>query len=142
MSTRSPGNWQSVFFINVPVGVLALVLGVLILLDHRAENAPRSFDILGIALLSAAMFCLVWALIKAPTWGWGDGLTWTFIAVSLMGFVLFAVWETKVKEPLIPLALFRSMALSAGVVLMVLMAIAFMGGLFFVTFWAPRSRAP
>ncbi|WTR22204.1 MFS transporter [Streptomyces canus] len=128
-------NWQSVFFINVPVGVLALVLGVLILLDHRAENAPRSFDILGIALLSAAMFCLVWALIKAPTWGWGDGLTWTFIAVSLAGFVLFAVWETKVKEPLIPLALFRSVALSAGVVLMVLMAIAFMGGLFFVTFY-------
>jgi EmrB/QacA subfamily drug resistance transporter len=128
-------NWQSVFFINVPVGVLALVLGVLILLDHRAENAPRSFDILGIALLSAAMFCLVWALIKAPTWGWGDGLTWTFIVASVVGFGLFAFWETKVKEPLIPLGLFRSVALSAGVVLMVLMAIAFMGGLFFVTFY-------
>ncbi|WP_329263432.1 MFS transporter [Streptomyces pseudovenezuelae] len=128
-------NWQSVFFINVPVGVLALVLGVLILLDHRAENAPRSFDLLGIALLSAAMFCLVWALIKAPTWGWGDGLTWTFIVASVVGFGLFALWETKVKEPLIPLGLFRSVALSAGVVLMVLMAIAFMGGLFFVTFY-------
>ncbi|MGC0341087.1 MFS transporter [Streptomyces sp. SLBN-8D4] len=128
-------NWQSVFFINVPVGVLALVLGVLILLDHRAENAPRSFDLLGIALLSAAMFCLVWALIKAPTWGWGDGLTWTFIVASVVGFGLFALWETKVKEPLVPLGLFRSVALSAGVVLMVLMAIAFMGGLFFVTFY-------
>jgi EmrB/QacA subfamily drug resistance transporter len=128
-------NWQSVFFINVPVGLLALVLGVLILKDHRAENAPRSFDILGIALLSAAMFCLVWALIKAPTWGWGDGRTWTFIAASVVGFVLFSFWETRVKEPLIPLALFRSVPLSAGVVLMVLMAIAFMGGLFFVTFY-------
>jgi EmrB/QacA subfamily drug resistance transporter len=128
-------NWQSVFFINVPVGVLALVLGVLILLDHRAENAPRSFDILGIALLSTAMFCLVWALIKAPTWGWGDGLTWSFIVASAVLFTLFAFWETKVKEPLIPLGLFRSVALSAGVVLMVLMAIAFMGGLFFVTFY-------
>jgi EmrB/QacA subfamily drug resistance transporter len=128
-------NWQSVFFINVPVGILALVLSVLILRDHRAENAPRSFDLLGIALLSAAMFCLVWALIKAPAWGWGDGRTWTFIAVSVVGFVLFSFWETKVKEPLIPLALFRSVPLSAGVVLMVLMAIAFMGGLFFVTFY-------
>jgi EmrB/QacA subfamily drug resistance transporter len=128
-------NWQSVFFINVPVGILAVVLGVLILLDHRAENAPRSFDILGIALLSAAMFCLVWALIKAPEWGWGDGKTWLFIAASVVGFALFAFWETKVKEPLIPLALFRSVPLSAGVVLMVLMAIAFMGGLFFVTFY-------
>ncbi|MGX1130414.1 EmrB/QacA subfamily drug resistance transporter [Streptomyces glaucescens] len=128
-------SWQSVFFINVPVGVLAVVLGAMILLDHRAENAPRSFDLLGIALLSAAMFCLVWALIKAPEWGWGDGLTWTFIGASVLGFALFAFWETRVKEPLIPLALFRSVPLSAGVVLMVLMAIAFMGGLFFVTFY-------
>ncbi|MGW8060767.1 MFS transporter [Streptomyces ziwulingensis] len=128
-------NWQSVFFINVPVGVLAVVLGVMILLDHRAENAPRSFDVLGIALLSAAMFCLVWALIKAPEWGWGDGMTWLFLVVSVVGFGLFAFWETKVAEPLIPLGLFRSVPLSAGVVLMVMMAIAFMGGLFFVTFY-------
>ncbi|WP_371580626.1 MFS transporter [Streptomyces sp. NBC_01314] len=128
-------SWQSVFWINVPVGVLAVTLGAWILLDHRAENAPRSFDVLGIALLSGAMFCLVWALIKAPEWGWGDGLTWTFLVVSIAGFVLFAFWETRVKEPLIPLALFRSVPLSAGVVLMVLMAIAFMGGLFFVTFY-------
>ncbi|MFF0794765.1 MFS transporter [Streptomyces spiralis] len=128
-------NWQSVFFINVPVGALALILGLIILLDHRAENAPRSFDLPGIALLSGAMFCLVWALIKAPSWGWGDGRTWTFIAASVLGFALFAFWETKVKEPLIPLGLFRSVPLSAGVVLMVLMAIAFMGGLFFVTFY-------
>ncbi|MGI5454457.1 MFS transporter [Streptomyces sp. CA-249302] len=128
-------NWQSVFFINVPVGAIALLLGLLILLDHRAENAPRSFDVLGIALLSGAMFCLVWALIKAPAWGWGDGKTWAFLAASILGFALFSFWETKVKEPLIPLGLFRSVPLSAGVVLMVLMAIAFMGGLFFVTFY-------
>ncbi|WP_149549736.1 MFS transporter [Streptomyces marokkonensis] len=128
-------NWQSVFFINVPVGVLAVALGAWILLDHRARNAPRSFDLLGIALLSGAMFCLVWALIKAPEWGWGSGWTWGFVFASIAGFGAFAVWETKVREPLIPLALFRSVPLSAGVVLMVLMAIAFMGGLFFVTFY-------
>ncbi|MFJ4919491.1 MFS transporter [Streptomyces sp. NPDC088725] len=128
-------SWQSVFFINVPVGVLALVLGALILRDHRAQNAPKSFDILGILLLSAAMFCLVWAIIKAPTWGWGDGMTWLFIVVSLVCFGLFVFWETKVEEPLVPVGLFRSIPLSAGVVLMVLMAIAFLGGLFFVTFY-------
>ncbi|MUT89482.1 MFS transporter [Actinospica acidiphila] len=133
-------NWQSVFFINVPVGILAVALGVWILLDHRAENAPRSFDVLGIALLSAAVFCLVWAIIKAPEWGWGDLGTWTFIIGSLVGFGLFAFWETKVKEPLVPLTLFRSVPLSAGVVLMVLMAIAFMGGLFFVTFYLQGVR--
>ncbi|MFD4787104.1 MFS transporter [Streptomyces sp. NPDC058459] len=128
-------NWQSVFFVNVPVGLLALLLGTLILLDHRAENAPRSFDLPGIALLSGAMFCLVWALIKAPAWGWGDGRTWGFMGASALLFVVFAWWETRVAEPLIPLTLFRSVPLSAGVVLMVMMAIAFMGGLFFVTFY-------
>ncbi|MEV0096932.1 MFS transporter [Streptomyces sp. NPDC050738] len=128
-------SWQSVFFINVPVGVIALIVGLVILKDHRAENAPRSFDLLGIALLSAAMFCLVWALIKAPAWGWGDAKVWIFLGVSVAAFLFFGFWETKVREPLIPLTLFRSVPLTAGTVLMVLMAIAFMGGLFFVTFY-------
>ncbi|MFF4869405.1 MFS transporter [Streptomyces sp. SID5770] len=129
-------SWQSVFFINVPVGVVALVLGLVILKDHRAENAPRSFDVLGILLLSGAMGTLVWGLIKAgESWGWGGGKTWACLLGAVLLFVLFAVWETKVKEPLVPLGMFRSVPLSAGVVLMVLMAFAFMGGLFFVTFY-------
>ncbi|WUX84055.1 MFS transporter [Streptomyces sp. NBC_01426] len=128
-------NWQSVFFINVPVGIIALAFGLFILLDHRAENAPRSFDLPGILLLSGAMFSLIWALIKAAEWGWGDAKTLLFLAASVILFVLFAVWETKVSEPLIPLGMFRSVPLSAGTVLMVLMAFAFMGGLFFVTFY-------
>jgi len=128
-------SWQSVFFINVPVGIAALVFGLVVLKDHRAENAPKSFDIPGIVLLSAGMFFLIWALIKASVWGWGSGLTWGFLAAAVVSFAVFAVWETKVREPLIPLGMFRSVPLSAGTVLMVLMAFAFMGGLFFVTFF-------
>ncbi|MFZ4296769.1 MFS transporter [Streptomyces cinereoruber] len=134
-------SWQSVFFINVPVGVLALVLGLVILKDHRAENAPRSFDIPGILLLSGAMGTLVWGLIKAgESWGWGGAKTWGCLLGAVLLFVLFAVWETKVEEPLVPLGMFRSVPLSAGVVLMVLMAFAFMGGLFFVTFYLQGVR--
>ncbi|MFD7920498.1 MFS transporter [Streptomyces sp. NPDC059740] len=128
-------NWQSVFFINVPVGLLALVLGLVILRDHRAEKAPRSFDLPGIVLLSGAMFCLIWALIKATDWSWSDGRTWGFLVGSVVLFGLFALLENRVREPLIPLRMFRSVPLSAGTVLMVLMAFAFMGGLFFVTFY-------
>ncbi|OII66726.1 MFS transporter [Streptomyces sp. CC77] len=129
-------SWQSVFFINVPVGALALVMGLLILKDHRAQNAPRSFDLLGILLLSAAMASLIWGIIKAgESWGWGSLNTWAFLLGALVLFVLFALWQTRVREPLVPLGLFRSVPLSAGVVLMVLMAFAFMGGLFFVTFY-------
>ncbi len=126
-------NWQSVFFINVPVGVLALVLGLVILKDHRAQNAPRSFDIPGIVLLSGAMFCLIWALIKAGEWGWGDAKTLGFLAAAVVVFAAFAVLETKVREPLIPLRMFRSVPLTAGTVLMVLMAFAS---------WAACSSSP
>lgn len=129
-------SWQSVFFINVPVGVVALLFGLWILLDHRAENAPRSFDVPGIVLLSGAMFCLIWAIIKAgDSWTWGSGKTWAFLGGAVLCFALFAVWETKVKEPLVPLGMFRSVPLTAGTILMALMAFAFMGGLFFVTFY-------
>ncbi|OON76669.1 MFS transporter [Streptomyces tsukubensis] len=129
-------SWQSVFFINVPVGVVALVFGLVILKDHRAKNAPRSFDIAGIVLLSGAMFSLILAIIKTGDgWSWSEGKTWGLIGLSLVCFVAFAICETKVREPLIPLAMFKSVPLSAGTVLMVLMAIAFMGGIFFVTFY-------
>jgi EmrB/QacA subfamily drug resistance transporter len=128
-------NWESVFFINLPVGLIALVAGLFILKDVRAENAPRSFDIPGIALLSGAMFCLVWGLIKAPEWGWGDRDTLLFLGMSAVGFVLFALWETRSGEPLIPLRLFRSVPLSAGTGLMILMAFSMFGGIFFVTFY-------
>lgn len=128
-------NWQSVFFINAPVGVLALVLGLLLLVDHRAEKAPRSFDIPGIVLLSGAMFCLIWALIKAADWQWGDRRTLLFLGLAVVCFVVFVFWESRTREPLLPLSMFRSVALSAGTVLMVLMAFGFMGGLFFVTFY-------
>ncbi|MEU7042597.1 MFS transporter [Streptomyces varsoviensis] len=129
-------NWQSVFFINVPVGAIALVLGLVILKDHRAKNAAKSFDIPGIVLLSGAMFFLIWALINEQKWGgWGETKTLLFLGLAIVAFAVFAFWETKVKEPLIPLSMFRSVPLSAGTILMVLMAFSFMGGLFFVTFY-------
>lgn len=128
-------SWESVFFINVPVGALALVMGLTLLRNHRASKAPRSFDVPGIALLSGAMFCLIWALIKAPQWGWGDVGTIGFLVGALALFGVFAFWETRAAEPLLPLGMFRSVPLSAGTVLMVLMAFGFIGGLFFVTFY-------
>ncbi|MFF7891602.1 tetracenomycin C efflux MFS transporter [Streptomyces sp. NPDC007907] len=128
-------SWEAVFFINVPVGLAALAFGLIILRDARAGHAPKSFDVSGIALLSGAMFCLVWGLIKAPAWGWGDLRTLGFLAASVFAFAGFTLRESRAAEPLIPLAMFRSVPLSAGTVLMVLMAFSFIGGLFFVTFY-------
>ncbi|GAA1161262.1 EmrB/QacA subfamily drug resistance transporter [Kitasatospora gansuensis] len=134
-------SWQSVFFINIPVGIAAVALGLWILRDVRVENAAKSFDVPGIALLSVAMFALVWGIIKAPTWGWSDSSTLLFLGGAVLALVLFAFWQTKAKEPLIPLSLFRSVPLSAGALLMVLMAFAFFGAIFFVTFYLQNVHA-
>ncbi|MFI9320460.1 MFS transporter [Kitasatospora aureofaciens] len=128
-------SWESVFFINIPVGLIALALGLWVLRDVRAENAARSFDLPGIGLLSVGMFALVFGIIKAPEWGWGDSRTLLFLGGAVLLMVLFALWQGRAKEPLIPLSLFRSVPLSAGVLLMVLMAFAFFGAIFFVTFY-------
>ncbi|WP_377271582.1 MFS transporter [Peterkaempfera sp. SMS 1(5)a] len=128
-------SWESVFFINIPVGLIALALGLWILRDARSEKAAKSFDIPGIVLLSGAMFLLVWGIIKAPVWGWGDARTLAFMGGAVVAGVAFAFWQTRAAEPLIPLGLFRSVSLSAGALLMVLMAFSFFGAVFFVTFY-------
>lgn len=129
-------NWQSVFFVNVPVGIIALVVGSLFLANpERVALRGRGFDVLGILFLSAAMFCLVWGIIKAPTYGWASGRTLLFLGGAVVLALVFAVWEFRAKEPLLPPSLFRSASLSIGTVLMLLVAFSMFGALFFLTFY-------
>ncbi|GAB3965403.1 MFS transporter [Actinoallomurus acanthiterrae] len=128
-------DWESVFFINVPVGLVALTVGALFLLNARGESRSGGFDITGIVLLSGMLFTLVWAVIKAPTYGWGDPKTLAFFGGSIALLILFLVRERMARQPLLPLGLFRSVSLSVGVVLMMLMAFAMFGAMFFLTFY-------
>ena len=133
-------SWQSVFFVNVPVGLLTLGLGLWILRDTRPEKSGQSFDIPGIVLLSVAMFLLVFGIIKAPAWGWGDTRTLAFLGGAVLLAAAFTYWQTRSAHPLLPLSLFRSVSLSAGTGLMVLMMFGFFGALFFVTFYLQNVR--
>ncbi|HEY3502589.1 MAG TPA: MFS transporter [Actinocatenispora sp.] len=128
-------KWQSVFFINVPVGVVAFVLGMLVLSRNRAVDRDSRFDVPGIVLLSVAMFALVFGVIKASDFGWGDWRTIGLFAGAVVFGVLFVIRERYAAHPLLPLGLFRSAPLSIGTGLMVLMAFAMFGALFFVTFY-------
>jgi EmrB/QacA subfamily drug resistance transporter len=128
-------NWESCFYVNVPVGVIALAMGLLVLRETAPSNAARSFDIPGIGLLSAFLFLLVWGLIKAPDYGWASGTSVAFFAGAVLALVLFVVRETRAKEPLLPLKLFRSVPLSAGTVLVLALMFALFGAMFFMTFF-------
>ena len=127
-------NWESVFYITLPVGLIALGVGLWALKESTATSLAR-LDIPGIVLLSGAMFCLVWAIIKAPEWGWADRSTLGFFAATAVLTVVFLIWQARAAEPLLPLSLFRSASVSIGTVLMVLIAFAMFGAMFFLVFF-------
>jgi EmrB/QacA subfamily drug resistance transporter len=127
-------NWEACFYINVPVGLIALAMGWLVLRETGASRSA-SFDIPGMALLSGALFTLVWALIKGADYGWGSGRTVGFLAGAVVLALLFVLRESRAAEPLLPLRLFRSVSLSAGVVLVMTLMFALLGAMFFMTFF-------
>ncbi|MDA8318638.1 MAG: MFS transporter, partial [Actinomycetota bacterium] len=128
-------SWEACFYVNVPVGVAALIMALLVLRETPSSPAARSFDIPGILLLSAALFLLIWGLIKGSSYGWGSGKTLAFLIGAVVVGALFVLREQRTSQPLLPLRLFRSPALSAGTVLVVLLMFALFGAMFFMTFY-------
>jgi EmrB/QacA subfamily drug resistance transporter len=127
-------NWEACFYVNVPVGLIALTVGMVVLRETPPSHA-RSFDIPGIALLSVSLFLLVWGLIKGSSYGWGSGRTIAFFAGAVVVAALFILRERRAREPLLPLRLFRAVPLSAGTVLVILLMFAMFGAMFFMTFY-------
>ncbi len=128
-------NWQSVFYVNVPVGLLALLVGLWVIRESRMSDVRQSFDIPGVLLLSAAMFSLVWAIIKAQAYGWGDVYPLGFFGGAILLLGLFLVRERVARGPLIPLGLFRSASLSASAALVLMVSFALFGVLFFLVLY-------
>ncbi|MGW9554387.1 MFS transporter [Nocardiopsis sp. NPDC055551] len=133
-------SWEAVFYINVPVGVIALVLGLWLLAANRPTDPGSRMDLPGIVLISIAVFALVWALVEAPSIGWGHPVTLGSLGGAILFALAFVLWERKPEQPLIPLALFANPSLAIGVVLMVFMAVSLMGSLFFITFYLQGVR--
>ena len=85
--------------------------------------------------LSGFLFALVWGLIKGADYGWGSGRTIAFFVAAAALLLLFVLRESRAAEPLLPLRLFRSVPLSAGVVLVLMLMFALFGAMFFMTFF-------
>ncbi|MBO2458902.1 MFS transporter [Actinomadura violacea] len=128
-------NWESVFFLNAPLGLVALLVGLWVIRESKAEEASGSFDLPGVALLTGALFALVWGLIKAGEHGFGHATPLVSFAVSVVLFAAFVWNELRVERPLLPLSLFRSVSLSAATGLIVLGFFGMFGTIFFITLY-------
>ena len=128
-------SWESCFYVNIPVGIAALAMSLLVLRETPPSPAASSFDLPGVAGLSGALFLLIWGLIKGSSYGWGSARTLMFLGGAVVVGLLFVLRERRTRQPLLPLRLFRSASLSAGTGLVVLLMLALFGAMFFMTFY-------
>jgi len=121
--------WGSVFIINVPIVLVALVAVLAFLPESRSEKRPR-FDVPGIVLSSGGFALLIYGVIQAGETSWGDAKGLAALAAGAAVLALFAGWERRTAEPLVDLRLFRSPGFTWGTALTTLVSFSMVGVLF------------
>jgi EmrB/QacA subfamily drug resistance transporter len=106
-------SWEWIFFVNVPVGVLAFILSPFLLKESKDAHG-QSHDIPGAVLVTSGLVLLVLGITQGRTWEWGSPKTIaTFIGSGLL-LAAFVAWEQRQREPLMPLSIFRLQTLTAA----------------------------
>ena len=102
-------SWESIFYLNVPIGVVGVLLAGWAVRESRDERAPRTVDFFGLVTLTASLFCLVLALIQAndADKGWTSPYILTLFAVAAAALVVFILGELRLKHPMVDPRLFR-----------------------------------
>src|SRR5438067_4947941 len=129
-------NWHWIFFINIPIGVAAMLLGFALLDDSPGLGFRHGVDVLGAVFAVAAPTVAVWTIVRASEWGWSSPKTIGFGAVAIALVGAFLLLEARIRNPLMPLSIFRSRTRAVANASRALFAVGlfgafFMGALFF-----------
>ena len=111
--TRFAG-WQYIFLLNVPVGVVALLLIRRVVPETRVDTARRSYDPLGAVTVTGALVLLAYAIAQAPLVGWGQPRTIAELGIGAALLAAFLVIESRGESPLMPLRIFRLQTLAGA----------------------------
>jgi EmrB/QacA subfamily drug resistance transporter len=123
-------SWPWIFFVNVPVGIVAFVLSSRLIAESRDEHAHRSYDIAGAVTVTSGLMTLVYALVGAQSAGWTSARTLGLFALAFVLLAAFVVIELRAKAPLVRLSIFRVRSLLTANVSMFL-AMSGMFAMFF-----------
>ncbi len=125
-------SWRWVFFVNLPVGVLATVLALRFVPNSRASTRPQTYDAAGAVLVTGGLLVLVYAIVKAQSYGWGSARTLGSFVLAVVLLAAFVAVEQRSRAPLIRLGIFRLRSLTGanGTMLVV------MAGLFAMFYFA------
>ena len=105
-------DWHWIFWINVPIGLLAAALSAVRLPESRGPAAR--LDVAGVTLVAAGAVALAWGLVRASAAGWGSGQVITALALGAALIAAFIRWEGVVPVPMLPLRLLRVRAFTAA----------------------------
>jgi EmrB/QacA subfamily drug resistance transporter len=135
-------SWHWIFWLNVPIGLLATALATRLLPESR--GASERLDLVGVALVTAGVVALVWALVRANDVGWTSPEILNTLLGGCVLLLAFVGWERRVREPMVPLRLFRSRAFAIGNATTFLMSGATMAAAFLITqeFQFARGYSP
>ncbi len=132
-------NWRSIFWINVPIGIAALVLAQLFVPESKASRARRADPVGQLAMLGA-LAAVTYAVIEGPRLGWGSPLVVGLFAGTVLAVVVLLVYEPRIEEPLLDLRFFRSVPFSSATLVAVLAFGAFSGFLFLNALYLQEVR--
>jgi EmrB/QacA subfamily drug resistance transporter len=135
-------DWHWIFWINVPIGLGAVLLGLRLLPESR--GAPERLDLAGVSLVSAGVVALVWALTRANDAGWASPEIVGSLAVGCLLLAAFLWWEQRAAEPMVPLRLFASREFALGNLTSYFLQGATFAAAFFITqeFQLARGYSP
>jgi len=128
-------GWHWIFLVNVPIGLVSLLMIWRLLPTFRSANTSRTIDYVGAALFTAAIAPFLVGLTNRQTADWTDPWVGGLIAIGLVIGVVFLLWERRVAEPLIPLHLFRIRTFTISVTAMFLAAFGFFSAIVFLPRW-------
>jgi EmrB/QacA subfamily drug resistance transporter len=128
-------SWHWIFYVNVPIGLVSLFFIYRLLPTVKNPRATRNFDVLGGLIFTVAISFLLVGLTNKQFGEWTDTTVGGFILVGLIGTVLFVLAETRAKEPIIPLSLFRIRTYTASMIATFFASFAFFGAIIFLPRW-------
>ncbi len=129
-------NWRWILFVNVPVGVVALVAARRYLPESRAELDHHHLDVAGAVTVTAGLVALVYALVRTENYSWGSSEVLLPLALGVALLVVFVVLQARFsKAPLVPLRIFRSRSVSGANVVMLMLFGALFGSWYFETLY-------
>lgn len=124
--------WGSVFLVNVPVVIFALIAGRLIVPNSK-DPSPNALDPVGAVLSIAGLVSLVYGIIEAPAHGWTSPQTLGTFAAAVVVLVAFVLWELRSDHPMLNVEFFENPRFTAANISIVLVFFALFGSLFFLT---------